>query len=226
MAARKKKKKADGEILHRIARLPCWKGKTEISSLIATKDFAALKQKLAPFLPADLAPILAELNIPIVPLDRARMPGAQAQDRIPIGAGTWLTCRGYVRDIARGARLALESSVARGEALNLCEDSTFSIGMWSRMILEAAGSDAELVHVADNLLPEDLRATGTMKQHILASARRARSLLSWNTSDPSAALRVTVAWHLANTPLESNTDFSADDRALGTEVRTPVEGTR
>jgi len=146
--------------------------------------------------------------------------------RIPIGAGTWLTCRGYVRDIARGARLALESSVARGEALNLCEDSTFSIGMWSRMILEAAGSDAELVHVADNLLPEDLRATGTMKQHILASARRARSLLGWNTSDPPAALRVTVAWHLANPPLESNTDFSADDRALGTEVRTPVEGTR
>jgi nucleoside-diphosphate-sugar epimerase len=146
--------------------------------------------------------------------------------RIPVGGGMWLTCRGYVRDIARGARLALESSVALGEALNLCEDSTFSVGMWSRMILEAAGSDAELVRVAEDMLPEDLRATGTMKQHILASARRARSLLGWTTSDPSAALRVTVAWHLANPPLESNSDFSADDRALGMEVRTPVEGTR
>jgi magnesium transporter len=37
--------------------------KTEISALIATKDFAALKLKLAPFLPADLAPILAELPV-------------------------------------------------------------------------------------------------------------------------------------------------------------------
>ena len=134
--------------------------------------------------------------------------------RIPFGAGTWLTCRGYVRDIARGARLVLESSVALGEALNLCEDRTFSVGMWSRMILEAAGSEAELVRVADDLLPEDLRATGTMSQHILASARKARSLLGWTASDSSTALRATVAWHLANPPAEPNTDFSADDRAL------------
>src|SRR4029077_13923857 len=111
----------------------------------------------------------------------------------------------------------LESSVALGDPLNLCEDSTFSIGMWSRMILEAAGSHTELVHVADDLLPEDLRATGTMKQHIIASARKARSLLGWTTSDASAALRLTVAWHLANPPLEPNIDFSADDRALGLE---------
>lgn len=135
--------------------------------------------------------------------------------RIPFGAGTWLTCRGYVRDIASGARLALESKVALGQALNLCEDRTFSIALWSRMILDAAGSGAELVRVADDMLPEDLRATGTMKQHILASARKARLLLGWTTSDPAAALRTTVAWHLANPPLEPGADFSADDRALG-----------
>jgi peptide/nickel transport system substrate-binding protein len=33
------------------------------------------------------APILAELSISIVPASRARMPGARAQDRTPIGAG-------------------------------------------------------------------------------------------------------------------------------------------
>jgi magnesium transporter len=37
--------------------------KTEISALIANKDFAALKAKLAPWLPSDVAPILAELPI-------------------------------------------------------------------------------------------------------------------------------------------------------------------
>ena len=120
----------------------------------------------------------------------------------------------------------LESPVALGEALNLCEDSTFSIGMWSRMILEVAGSEAKLVRVVDELLPEDLQATGTMKQHILASAEKARSALGWTTTDPATALRLTVAWHLANPPPEPNTDFSADDRALGIEARTPVEGTR
>ncbi|MEA2656387.1 MAG: hypothetical protein QOI23_1752 [Chloroflexota bacterium] len=133
--------------------------------------------------------------------------------RIPVGAGTWLACRGYVRDIARGARLALESSTAAGEVLNLCEDRTFSMGMWSRMILSAAGSDAELVRVADDLLPEDLKPTGTMTQHIAASAKKARAMLGWTTSDPMETLRTTVKWHLANPPADTDTDFTADDKA-------------
>jgi nucleoside-diphosphate-sugar epimerase len=134
--------------------------------------------------------------------------------RIPVGAGTWLACRGYVRDLARGARLALESSAAAGEVLNLCEDRTYSIGMWSRMILDAAGSNAELVRVADELLPEDLKETGTMTQHIAASAHRARAMLGWTTTDPLQTLRTTVAWHLANPPADEDADFSADDKAL------------
>jgi UDP-glucose 4-epimerase len=134
--------------------------------------------------------------------------------RIPVGAGTWLACRGYVRDLARGARLALESSTAAGEVFNLCEDRTYSIGIWSRMILDAADSKAELVRVADELLPGDLKETGTMTQHIAASAHKARAMLGWATTDPLETLRTTVAWHLANPPAGEDTDFSADDRAL------------
>jgi UDP-glucose 4-epimerase len=136
--------------------------------------------------------------------------------RIPVGAAKWLACRGYVRDLARGIRLTLESDAARGEALNLCEDRTYSVGMWSRMILEAAGSDAELVRVADDVLPPDLEETGSPSQHVLASARKARSLLGWSTTDASECLRASVAWHLANPPDEPDPDFSADERALAT----------
>jgi nucleoside-diphosphate-sugar epimerase len=135
--------------------------------------------------------------------------------RIPFGAGAWLACRGYVGDIARGARLALESTSSAGMALNLCEDRTFSMAMWSRMILEAAGSSAELVRVPDEALPEDLKPTGTMPQHIAASAHRARELLGWTTSDPTETLRSTVRWHLAHPPSNPDADFTADDRALG-----------
>jgi nucleoside-diphosphate-sugar epimerase len=142
--------------------------------------------------------------------------------RIPFGAGMWLTCRGYVRDVARGARLALESSAAAGQALNLCEDRSFSIAMWSRMILAAAGSAAELVRVSDDVLPPDLQATGTMSQHILASGAKVRSVLGWTTSDTAAALHITVAWHLANPPAEPDADFSADDRALATAGKNPT----
>jgi nucleoside-diphosphate-sugar epimerase len=134
--------------------------------------------------------------------------------RIPFGAGSWLACRVYVRDVARAAHLALRSPGARGQVMNICEDRTYSMRMWSRMILEAAGSDAALVRVADDVLPDDLEETGAMSQHIAASARKARSLLGWSTSDPVTTLGATVRWHLDHPPADASTDFSADDRAL------------
>jgi nucleoside-diphosphate-sugar epimerase len=136
------------------------------------------------------------------------------RSRIPFGAGMWLACRTYVKDMARGVRLVLTTPETAGHVLNLCDDRTYSMRMWSRMILDAAGTDAELVRVADELLPEDLKATGTMTQHIAASARKARSMLGWTTSDPEESLRATVRWHLANPPSNPDLNFSADDRAV------------
>jgi len=135
--------------------------------------------------------------------------------RIPFGAGTWLACRAYVRDVARGVHLVLQAPAAAGEVFNLCEDKTYSMRMWSRMILDAAGSDAELVRVADDVLPEDLQPTGTMTQHIVTSAQKARAMLGWTTSDPRESLETTVRWHLAHPPPNPDLDFSPDDRALG-----------
>jgi len=133
--------------------------------------------------------------------------------RIPFGSGSWLACRVYVRDVGRAVRLALTRPV-EGEVMNICEDRTYSMRMWSHAILEAAGSDAQLVRVPDDALPEDLKPTGTMSQHIAASARKARSLLGWSTSDPFDTLRTTVRWHLDNPPEDASADFAADDRAL------------
>ena len=144
------------------------------------------------------------------------------RDRIPVGAGQWLACRGYVRDLARGARLALESKSVDGEVFNLCEDRTYSMRMWAQMILEAAGSKAELVRVPDEALPDDLKATGNMPQHIQASANKARRLLGWTTSDPMETLRTTVRWHLDNPPKDENPDFAGDDKALEAAVSSEV----
>src|SRR2546428_24764 len=116
--------------------------------------------------------------------------------RIPFGAGMWLACRVYVRDVARAVSLALQNPVAG--VMNICEDRTYSMRKWSEMILNAAGSSAELVRVRDELLPEDLKETGTMSQHIAVTARKARALLGWEPSDPEETLRTTVRWHLEN----------------------------
>ena len=135
--------------------------------------------------------------------------------QIPFGSGQWLTCRVYVRDVGRAVRLALSKDV-RGEIFNICEDRTYSMRMWSQAILEAAASEAELVRVRDDVLPEDLKFTGTMSQHILASGKKARAMLGWTTSDPIETLRTTVRWHLANPPPDASADFDADNRALST----------
>ena len=137
--------------------------------------------------------------------------------RIPFGSGQWLTCRGYVRDIARGVHLALQTPAAAGQVMNLCEDRTYSMRMWSRMILDAAGSSAELVQVPEDLLPEDLKPTGTMTQHIFGKRSQGRTMLGWTTSDPHESLRTTVSWHLANPP---------DDAGRGLRSGRPGAGSR
>jgi nucleoside-diphosphate-sugar epimerase len=155
------------------------------------------------------------------------------RDRIPVGAGGWLFTRGYVRDLAVGVRLALESEAAIAEVLNLGEARTWSMGLWARHVLEAAGSKAELVRVPDALLPEDLELLGTVaqhllvgsassahapawtgQQHLLVDSSKARDLLGWVETDPHEALRRSVEWHLANPPEDASDDFSADDKAL------------
>jgi nucleoside-diphosphate-sugar epimerase len=136
------------------------------------------------------------------------------RDRVPTGSGGWLWTRGYVRDVAAGIRLALESDACLAEVLNLGEARTWSMGLWARHVLEAAGSGAELVRVPDVLLPDDLKALGTIPQHLLVDSSKARDLLGWTETDPHEALHRSVAWHLANPPEGADADFTADDRAL------------
>ena len=134
--------------------------------------------------------------------------------RIPAGSGTWLWTRGYVRDIAAGIRLAFESDACVAEVLNLGEARTWSMGLWARHVLEAAGSEAELARVPDVLLPDDLKPLGTVAQHLLVDSSKARDLLGWTETDRHEALARSVAWHLANPPADADADFSADDGAL------------
>jgi len=140
------------------------------------------------------------------------------RSRIPIGTGSWLWTRGYVRDIATGVRLALESDAAVAEVLNLGESRSWSMGLWARHVLEAAAAQAELVRVPDVLLPDDLEEFGTVAQHLLVDSSKARGLLGWQETDPHEALARSVAWHLANPPADADGDFAADDRALASAV--------
>lgn len=133
---------------------------------------------------------------------------------IPCGAGTWLASRGYVRDIARAVRLALELDQAAGEIFNLAERATWPVRAWAAHIIAAAGSEAQLVTVAEELLPQDLDWTSGAWQHLLIDASKAREVLGWTETDPELALRRSVDWHLDHPPADADPDFAADDAAL------------
>jgi UDP-glucose 4-epimerase len=134
--------------------------------------------------------------------------------RIPIQAGNWLCTRGYVGEIARGVRLALESEAARGEILNLGEARTWSVRAWYEQIIRAADGLATLVPIGAAALPPDLGLAFTIRQHVLVDTSKARAMLGWVHADPRETVRRSVRWHLDHPPAETDDDFSADDTAL------------
>jgi nucleoside-diphosphate-sugar epimerase len=122
------------------------------------------------------------------------------EERVEIGAGTLLITKGWVRDVARAIRLAVETGAGEGMALNVGERRTLPMVAWARAILDAAGSDAELVVVPDDQLTPEATLTGARSQHVLVDSSKARRLLGWSDSDPREALKASVQWHLAHPP--------------------------
>ena len=140
------------------------------------------------------------------------------RERIPIGPGTFLFSRVYVRDVARAVRLALETDAARGEIFNVCEHRTWPYRRFAEEIVGAARSSAELVGVPESVLPGDMLLTASLSQHLLGDPAKVRRILGWEETDPRAALAKTVEWNLAHPPASPDPDFSADDLALARAV--------
>ena len=136
------------------------------------------------------------------------------RERLPIGAGNWLCTRGYVGEMARGVRLALERYDAAGEVFNLGESRTVTMRAHYEQIVAASGSSISLERVEDRLLPPDLGLTAAIRQHLLCSSAKARERLGWVHADPSECVGRSVRWHLEHPPTDPDPDFSADDAAL------------
>lgn len=135
--------------------------------------------------------------------------------RIPVGAGEFLWSRGYAPEIARGMRLAAESGL-EGEVFNLAEAECAPIRAWVEQILRAAGSEAELVRVPEDRLPEDLLLTGEIPQPWCMDVTKAERQLGWVHAPWRECVERSVRWHLAHPPAiaPEDLDFSADDVTL------------
>lgn len=135
--------------------------------------------------------------------------------RIPVGPATFLTSRGYAPELARGLRLAAERGRA-ATALNLAEAASPTVGLWIEAILAAAGHEAELIRVPEDLLPPDMGLTAEIPQPWLVDPGAAARELGWEHAPWRGCVERSVHWHLKHPPgpEEATTDFSADDVAL------------
>ena len=137
------------------------------------------------------------------------------RSKIPFGAGTSLDTRCYVGDVATAVLAALDRpSAASGQVFNVGDLTTGTVRDYALAIVAAAGSEASLVTVPEDLVPSDLEDTRSIAQHFLVDSRKAATVLGWRPSDPAETIGVSVRWHLAHPPAESDQDFSPDDRAL------------
>lgn len=134
--------------------------------------------------------------------------------RMPVGAGTFLGSRVYVGDVAEAVLAALGTRRGAGQCLNVVEDQAAPVRLFYEQVISAAGASLELVRVPDESLPPDLRETGTLSQHLLASPLKAREVLGWRATAGPRDLRRAVAWHLSHPPGDAGTDFTGDDDAL------------
>ena len=135
--------------------------------------------------------------------------------RIPVGPGTALHTRCYVGDVAAAVLAGLDRpAAAAGQVFNVGDLASDTVLDHARRILSAAGHEASLVTVPEKLVPEDLESTRSTAQHFLVDSRKAATVLGWQPSAPATTIPLSVRWHLAHPPSESDEDFSPDDRAL------------
>jgi nucleoside-diphosphate-sugar epimerase len=134
--------------------------------------------------------------------------------RLPVGAGTFLFSRIYVGDVATAVAAVLERDDLTGEIFNIAESTTAAYRLFAEQIIAAAHSQLELVPVPEERLPEDLKITGSLSQHLLLDASKARRILPWKDRDSREALRRSVSWHLDKPPADVSGDFGQDDAAL------------
>ena len=134
--------------------------------------------------------------------------------QLPVGTGSFLFSRVYAGDVAQAVLATVTSARSAGECLNIAEHQTSPVRLFYEQVISAAGANLELARVPDQMLPPDLKDTGALSQHLLASPAKAHQMLGWRDTADHHVLRRAVTWHLDHPPGDPDSDFSADDTAL------------
>lgn len=138
------------------------------------------------------------------------------------GLGTITRCSTFS---AAGYLLGLiDCAEAHGRVLNCADRDQYTLGQWSRLIVDELGADTELIGLPEHLnwaAAHLIPLGGTTSPHALCDASAIRALVD-DSAFPTAreALAQTVAWRLAHAPAEpvhawdDPLDYAVEDEVI------------
>jgi 2'-hydroxyisoflavone reductase len=140
-------------------------------------------------------------------------------DRVLVpGDGGSLLHRAYVEDVARALRIAAEEGKP-GQAYNVADRNTFSLGRSLELVAEALETDIEIVTASEReLAAHDLEPTDFplyVASPAIASTQKLHSL-GWESTSPTEAVGVTARAHVeaGRTGRDNGPERPAEERVI------------
>jgi nucleoside-diphosphate-sugar epimerase len=123
----------------------------------------------------------------------------------------WMTCRGYVENVAAAIALAVLDDRAHG-IYNVADDApVLNERQWVEAIAGVTGWQGEI-----RLLPDEKLGGGAWGYHLALDASRIRAELGWREEVTLAeGIARTAAWEQANPPAQEITlDYAGEDALI------------
>jgi len=131
------------------------------------------------------------------------------------GYAHWLWTHGYVEDVAYGVALAITNECATGRLYNITEPQTRSMLNFIKAIGEQFDWNGEIIQVPSGHPPDELGITLRTEQNIIVESNRIREELGFREAFTfEEGLKKTIAWELANLPMDIDHDYDKEDAIL------------
>jgi nucleoside-diphosphate-sugar epimerase len=129
----------------------------------------------------------------------------------------WVTCRGYVENVAEAIALAATSEKAAGRIFNVADLDLYTEAEWTTKIGQVVGWNGRVIALPRADTPKHLLAPHNFGQHLFMDSTRIRGELGYAESVPlNEAIRRTVEWEKENPPEKidpAQYDYVAEDEA-------------
>jgi len=130
----------------------------------------------------------------------------------------WRWSRGYVENVAEAIVLAITDDRASGRIYNVGEQDALTELEWVRALGQAAMWGGTVVRLPTDKLPNHLRVSWTVEQHVILDTNRIRRELGYTERVAREdALQRTIAWERTHPPerIDSSMfDYAAEDTIL------------